>query len=106
MPIPVDIDVPPDRFSQHAESTAYFVANEALSNIVKHSGASHAGVTVRETEGHLCVEISDDGVGGTDLERGSGLRGLADRVHAEGGELAVTGDQHQGTTVVARIPCE
>lgn len=106
MPIPVDIDVPPDRFSQHAESTAYFVVNEALSNIVKHSGASHAGVTVREIEGQLCIEVSDDGIGGTDLEGGTGLPGLADRVHAEGGELAVTGRPNQGTTVVARIPCE
>ena len=106
MPIPVDIDVPPERFSQHAESTAYFVANEALSNIVKHSGASHAGVTVRESEGRLCVEVSDDGVGGTDLERGSGLRGLADRVHAEGGDLTVIGGRDRGTRVVARIPCE
>jgi signal transduction histidine kinase len=64
MPMPVDIDVPSQRFAQEAESTAYFVANEALTNIVKHSAASHAEVSVHEVEGHLWVEITDDGVGG------------------------------------------
>jgi signal transduction histidine kinase len=105
MPMPVEVDVPSDRYPQHAESTAYFVANEALSNVIKHSRASHVGVRVHRSEDQLWVEVTDDGVGGPDLENGSGLRGLADRVEAEGGDLAVTGVPNQGTRVVARIPC-
>jgi signal transduction histidine kinase len=104
LPIAVHIDIPEERYSQHAESTLFFVANEALSNVVKHARAAHAGVTLCQVGDRLRIEVTDDGVG-VGSERGAGLRGLADRVHALGGELTVSGEPGRGTSVVAMIPC-
>jgi signal transduction histidine kinase len=82
-PVPVSIDdVPRDRLPPSLESTAYFVVSESLANVVKHGNASRAHVRVACRDRRLEVEIRDDGVGGADMSKGSGLRGLRDRVAA------------------------
>ena len=85
------------------ESAAYFVVAEALTNVVRHSGATEAEVSVAQRSGALHVEVSDSGEGGADPE-GSGLRGLTDRVQALDGELEVETHPGTGTAVHARIP--
>ena len=85
------------------ETTAYFVVAEALTNVVKYAGASHATVAVRLDGQQLEVEVRDDGVGGADASAGSGLRGLADRVSALHGTLRVESPRGAGTRVHARI---
>ncbi|HEX6868413.1 MAG TPA: histidine kinase, partial [Candidatus Limnocylindrales bacterium] len=104
-PIPVEVSVAEGRCSEVAEATAYFVVSEALANIARHSHARHATISVSRSADHLVVEIGDDGAGGASLDGGSGLRGLADRVAAVGGELAVDSPAGAGTRVSARIPC-
>jgi len=86
------------------ESTAYFTIAEALTNAQRHAGATAAEVRVRNVGDSLEVEIRDDGAGGADPARGSGLRGLTDRVTALGGSLAVESPPGAGTVVRARIP--
>ena len=88
------------------ESTAYFVVAEALSNALKH--ARPRGLTVRlaRTTDLLLVEVTDDGVGGARVGRGTGLRGLEDRVDAVGGRLRVVSAPGGGTRVVASLPCD
>jgi signal transduction histidine kinase len=86
------------------EQTCYFVVSEALANAAKHAGAAQVVIRVDEDGDELRVQVSDDGVGGAD-ENGSGLRGLADRVAALGGELTVRSPRGSGTQVVARVPC-
>ena len=76
------------------------------SNVAKYSRATHANVSVTRDNGRLVVEVADDGVGGADPARGSGLRGLVDRVSALDGRLEVESAAGQGTTVRATIPCE
>ena len=82
----------------------YFVASEALANTAKYAGATAATVRVVAEHGHTVVEITDDGIGGADGRRGSGLRGLEDRVDALGGTLRVTSPPGGGTVVAAEIP--
>ena len=86
------------------ETAGYFVCCEALTNAGKHAGAGHVRVRAREEDGHLIVDVSDDGAGGADPARGTGLVGLADRVAALGGRLAVDSPAGGGTRVTARIP--
>ena len=85
------------------EAAAYFVVAEALTNVVRHSGATRAEVSVARRNGALHVEVSDSGRGGAD-PTGSGLRGLADRVQALDGELEVESHEGSGTAIHARIP--
>jgi signal transduction histidine kinase len=87
------------------ELAAYFVVAEALTNVAKYAEASHATVQVERHNGRVVVEVADDGVGGADPGRGSGLRGLADRLAVIEGRLEVESEQGQGTKVTARIPC-
>jgi signal transduction histidine kinase len=104
-PVPVSIDdVPRDRLPPSLESTAYFVVSESLANVVKHGNASRAHVRVACRDRRLEVEIRDDGVGGADMSKGSGLRGLRDRVAAVNGSLDVTSAAGAGTTVLAELP--
>jgi signal transduction histidine kinase len=100
----VSCDVP-GRLPQPVELAAYFVASEALANIGKYSQASHATVRVWRADEVASIEIADDGIGGADDSRGSGLRGLADRVEALDGRLSVVSPAGQGTTVTAELPC-
>jgi signal transduction histidine kinase len=106
MPLPVTVDsVPAERLPPEIEAAAYFVACEALANAVKHARAT--GVTIRadRVDGTLVVEVVDDGRGGADIGAGSGLRGLADRVEAYGGQLEVASRPGSGTRVRAELPC-
>ena len=106
LPIPVEpLDIPTDRFSPAIEASVYFLASEALTNVVKHARASRAGVRVAAASGRLTVEVSDDGAGGADVDSsGHGLAGLADRVAALDGEFSVRSEPSAGTTVRAEIP--
>ena len=94
------------RLPERVESAAYFVVAEALTNVAKYSRASHASVNVTRANGGVVVEVADDGIGGADPAKGSGLRGLLDRVSALDGRLEVESPVAQGTIVRARIPCE
>jgi signal transduction histidine kinase len=93
------------RLPEAVELAAYFVASEALANVAKYSHATQATVRVWREDGHASIEIADDGVGGADAARGSGLRGLADRVEALDGSLRVVSPQGAGTVVTAELPC-
>ncbi len=101
----VSAEVPSDRYPPTVEATAYFVVCEALANVAKHAEASRVSVRVARANGSLMVEIADDGIGGADLGRGSGLRGLDDRVSAIGGRLQVESAETTGTRIRAVIPC-
>lgn len=104
-PTPTTLDLHLDnRLPRPTETTAYFVVAEALTNITKHALASHAAVRVRVSEGVLIVEVEDDGRGGAEAARGSGLRGLADRVAAAGGRFHLGGGASGGTRVAAELP--
>jgi signal transduction histidine kinase len=84
---------------------AYFVASEALANVVKYAHASAAAVSLLRTETGVVIAVTDDGVGGADPSRGSGLRGLADRVEALDGRLRVSSPPGGGTVITAELPC-
>ena len=104
-PLPVKVvEVPGERLPEPVEAAAYFVIAEALTNVAKYANANAATVAVRRVNGHAEVEIRDDGVGGADPCRGSGLRGLADRVGALDGSLALDSPPGSGTTLRAEIP--
>jgi signal transduction histidine kinase len=79
--------------------------SEALTNVAKHAGATAVRIRVQRADGRAVVEVADDGAGGADRTRGSGLRGLADRVDALGGSLSVESPEGRGTVVHAEIPC-
>ena len=104
-PVPVEVhNLPEERLAPPVESTAYFVVAEALTNVSRYSQASHAEVDIGRVNGKLIVEVRDDGVGGADPARGSGLRGLADRVAAVDGRIEVMSEPGAGTTVHVEIP--
>jgi signal transduction histidine kinase len=105
---PVDIQLHTSldgEIPEPVEAAAYFVVAEALTNVVRHSGANEAEVSVARRNGALHVEVSDGGRGGAD-PAGSGLRGLNDRVQALDGELEVESHHGTGTAVHARIPIQ
>jgi signal transduction histidine kinase len=104
-PLPVTARVEPARHPQAVEATAYFVVAEALANVARHAHASHAEVTACLVGGQLVVAITDDGIGGAPAHGGSGLTGLADRVAALGGQLAVISPPGRGTSIRAELPC-
>ncbi|HYF27676.1 MAG TPA: histidine kinase [Baekduia sp.] len=105
-PIPVDIDeVPDERLPSAVEAAAYFVVAESLTNVAKYADAGGASVRAMHQDAHLVVEVQDDGKGGADPARGSGLRGLADRVAALDGRLEVVSPPGRGTLVKAVLPC-
>ena len=104
-PVPVTVDAHLDRVQPELESTAYFVASEALTNIAKHAHASTASIRACVENGKLVIEVSDDGVGGAAPDGGTGLRGLADRVEAQGGRLRIESPSGGGTRIRGEIPC-
>lgn len=87
------------------ESAAYYIVNEALANVTKHAEASRAWVRLARTDGHLAVEVGDDGRGGADPARGSGLEGLAHRAEANGGWLELDSQEGEGTVLRVMLPC-
>jgi signal transduction histidine kinase len=99
------VGVPDRRYAEPVEVTAYYVVAEALANAAKHSHASLIKIRIDEDAGRLRVEVSDDGVGGVDARRGSGLIGLQDRTAAIGGSLQVESPSGHGTVVRAELPC-
>jgi signal transduction histidine kinase len=104
--VPVDLVVDlDDRLPEPVEVAAYYVVSESLANVGKHACADSATVVVMRRRDRLVVEVTDDGVGGADTELGSGLRGLADRVEALGGQLRVWTPPGGGTRVLAEVPC-
>ncbi|MEV6492837.1 ATP-binding protein, partial [Actinoplanes sp. NPDC051633] len=104
-PVPVDLDLAKDRLPAAVEVTAYFVVVEALANVAKHSGARRARVTAQVADDRLLLEVTDDGRGGADPANGSGLVGLADRVAAVDGTVAVSSPLGGPTRVRVEIPC-
>ena len=105
-PVPVTLTADPgERLPAPVEAAAYFVVSEALANVAKYAEANEAAVTVRRNGGSVLIEVADDGVGGADATRGSGLRGLADRVAALDGTLAMESPPGGGTRLRAELPC-
>jgi signal transduction histidine kinase len=106
-PIPVDLDIATDaRFPEPIEVAGYFVASEALANVAKHADASRIDVSLAERQGRLLLAVEDDGAGGADPARGSGLVGLRDRVEALGGSISVQSPPGGGTRVAVDLPLE
>jgi PAS domain S-box-containing protein len=104
---PVEVcltDVPDERLSETLEVAAYYVVAEGLTNIAKYAQADRATVSVVHKRHMLVVEVTDTGAGGADMSKGSGLRGLADRVEALGGRLTVDSPPSGGTRLRAEIP--
>lgn len=104
VPVELDLRLPPGRLPEQIEVAVYYVTSECLTNAVKHARASFVAVSARVEDDVLEVTIADDGVGGADLGRGSGLIGLVDRVEAIGGKLHVGSPPGEGTTLVVRLP--
>jgi signal transduction histidine kinase len=102
--VPVELSAPQGRVSTSVEAAAYFVCSEALTNIGKYAEATIAAIEIERAGERLLVSVRDDGVGGASLEKGSGLRGLADRVEALGGRLTVESPPGEGTLLVAELP--
>jgi signal transduction histidine kinase len=106
-PVPVRMTIEVEgRVHERLEVAAYYVVCESLANIGKHAQATSASVDVARMNGDIVVEVVDNGVGGADSERGTGLRGLADRVEALGGRLRVWTPRGGGTRVRAEMPCD
>jgi signal transduction histidine kinase len=104
-PLPVIVEgVPEERLGSALEAALYFVVAESLTNAVKHAEASEVHVQMALTGTDVIVEIADNGHGGADPAQGSGLRGLADRVEALGGSLAVESRKGSGSVVRAQLP--
>jgi len=104
-PLDVELDLDlPERLPEQVETAAYYTVSEALANVVKHADACSAAVRVEREDGQVAVEVSDDGNGGADCERGSGLRGLRDRVETLDGELVIESPPGRGTLVRAELP--
>jgi len=105
--VPADLDADPleGRLDAGVETAAYFVVAEALTNVVKHSHAGQCVIGLRHSAGTLRAWVTDDGVGGAGLDKGHGLRGLEDRLHAAGGRLHVSSPLGGPTTITAELPC-
>ncbi|MGI5273730.1 sensor histidine kinase [Nonomuraea sp. CA-218870] len=105
-PVPVRLDVGLDRRpSPTIEAVAFFVVSEALTNIAKHAAATRAEVSVRRERDRLLLLVYDDGCGGATMERGTGLRGLAQRVEAVDGTLKLSSPLGGPTTIEVELPC-
>jgi len=104
IPVRVDVRVP-DRLPASIEGIAYFVVSECLANATKHSSARNVWVVVVHRDDTLLVEVTDDGVGAADLELGTGLRGLSDRVASVDGTFDVSSPLGGPTTIRVELPC-
>ncbi|HMY24994.1 MAG TPA: histidine kinase, partial [Solirubrobacterales bacterium] len=105
-PLPVEVgEMPDDRLPEPVEAAAYYVVAESLTNVARYSEASRAKVDITRENGVVRIRIADDGVGGADPARGSGLKGLADRIAALDGHFMLASPDGLGTIVEAEIPC-
>jgi signal transduction histidine kinase len=102
--IPVDLSIAIERVPEEIEAAVYFLCSEALANVAKYASASRVAVSVAAGDGAVCVVVADDGVGGADPARGSGLRGLADRLDALGGTLTIESFPGAGTRLTGKAP--
>jgi signal transduction histidine kinase len=105
-PVPVEVRATAQRLPSSVEAAAYFIACEGVTNAVKHAKASKVVLGAAKQNGTLVVSVSDDGVGGAEEGDGSGLRGLSDRIVAQGGALVIRSEPGAGTTLTAELPCE
>src|SRR5262249_58728522 len=103
-PLDVELDVTDTPLETNVAVAAYYIVSEALNNVAKYSAASRAAVRVRETGDRLVVVVEDDGRGGADLNAGTGLRGLLDRVTALDGALEIVSPPDGGTRLRAELP--
>jgi PAS domain S-box-containing protein len=106
VPVALHVQLPKSRLGAAVEAAAYFTVCEALTNVDKYAQASRAWVNVEQRNGHVDVEVGDDGVGGASMDSGSGLQGLRDRVAAVNGTLDVESRPGTGTVLRARLPVE
>lgn len=105
-PVPVKVDVQShERLPEEVEGTAYFVVVESLTNIARHSDATEASVQIRREGNWLRITVTDNGRGGADPDKGSGLRGLRDRITALDGGFALSSPEGRGTRLTVEIPC-
>jgi PAS domain S-box-containing protein len=106
VPVALRVALPPARLAISVEAAAYFTVCEALTNVDKYARARRAWVTVEQRDGHLDIEVGDDGVGGADMGSGTGLQGLRDRIAAVNGTLEIDSRLGTGTVLHARLPVE
>jgi signal transduction histidine kinase len=105
-PVPVALTVRVEpRPAAAVESAAYFIVNEALTNVARHAHATRAEVAIERAGSRLVIEVRDDGVGGADASRGTGLQGLRERVDGLGGNLHVVSPDGGPTTISVELPC-
>jgi signal transduction histidine kinase len=104
VPVRLDVDLP-ERLPEPVEVAAFYVVSETLTNLDKHARATSASVQARRDGSRFLLDIGDDGVGGADPSAGTGLRGLADRVEALGGEVSLSSPPAGGTRLHVVIPC-
>jgi PAS domain S-box-containing protein len=104
VPVPLEIDAPEERLPGHIEATIYYIVSEALTNVARHADATEASVTIRHDGDLVRCEVTDDGRGGADISRGTGILGLRDRAEAAGGTLTLTSPPGEGTVVAAALP--
>ena len=103
-PVPTDVVASAEGVPHEVATTAYFICSEALANVARHAQASHCSIRIERKEERLLLTIADDGVGGAALSKGSGLRGLVDRLEILGGTLRVESRLGHGTRLIAEIP--
>jgi signal transduction histidine kinase len=103
--VPVEVEASGDRAPPEVEAVAYFVACEAVTNAVKHASPSRVSVRTARADGVLRLVVADDGVGGASAVAGRGLAGMADRVAASGGTLALESPAGAGTRIAVELPC-
>jgi signal transduction histidine kinase len=105
-PLPTELDIDlPGRLSPPVESAAYFAVAEALANAVKHSGARRVQIRIKHAADTLRIEVADDGIGGADPDRGTGLQGVERRLGTFDGILAVSSPSGGPTMIVMEVPC-
>jgi signal transduction histidine kinase len=102
--VPVLLAVPARRWPPSIEAAIYFTCSEALTNVAKYAHASQVKLNIASTDTAIRVEVCDDGCGGADPAKGSGLRGLTDRVQALGGQIVIGSTIGKGTRLYAEIP--
>jgi len=106
-PVPVELDLNlGPRLGGHVEAAGYYIASEAIANVAKHAQASVIALHADSRDGVLALRVSDDGIGGADPRRGSGLIGLKDRIEALGGTITVASPPGHGTILHARLPAD
>jgi signal transduction histidine kinase len=105
VPVELDLNLGP-RLGEHVEAAGYYIASEAITNVAKHAQASVIDMCVDGRDGALTLSISDDGIGGADPGRGSGIIGLKDRVEALGGTVSVLSPPGHGTALHVQLPAD